>query len=162
MFGFGKKKVAENDANLYAPVTGELINLENVSDPVFAGKMMGDGFAVEPNGGDIVSPVAGEVTLQQGHAVGIKRVDGLEILVHIGIDTVSLNGAPFAPQVKVGDIVSGGDTLSVVDWQSIETAQLPKTTMVLITNSADKLDNLTTNVGSVTAGEQVGQAIAIN
>lgn len=162
MFGFGKKKVVENDVNLYAPVTGELINLENVSDPVFAGKMMGDGFAVEPNSGNVVSPVAGEVMLQQGHAVGIKRADGLEILVHIGIDTVSLNGEPFTPQVKVGDIVSGGDTLSVINWQSIEKAKLSKTTMVLITNSADKLDDLTVNIGLVTAGDQVGQASAIN
>lgn len=162
MFGFGKKKTVANDNHLYTPVTGEVIKLDNVSDPVFAGKMMGDGFAVEPTGDTIVSPVAGKVTIQQGHAVGLERADGLEILVHIGIDTVSLNGGPFTPQVKVGDVVDGGDPLAEVDWQQVDDAKLPKTTMVLITNSADKLDNFSVEVGDSTAGSQIGQAIAID
>lgn len=161
MFGFGKKKTVADDNKLYTPVTGEVIQLENVSDPVFAGKMMGDGFAVEPTEGTIVSPVAGKVTIQQEHAVGLERADGLEILVHIGIDTVSLNGAPFTPNVKVGDVVDGGDTLATVDWQQVDDAKLPKTTMVLITNSAEKLDTLSVEVGNSSAGSQIGQAVAI-
>lgn len=90
MFGFGKKKTAVLDQRLYNPVMGQVIELEDVSDPVFAGGMMGDGFAVEPTGNEIVAPVSGEVTMVQGHAVGFKRADGLEILLHMGIDTVSV------------------------------------------------------------------------
>ncbi|MEG1283989.1 MAG: PTS glucose transporter subunit IIA, partial [Lactococcus sp.] len=98
MFGFGKKKSVNEDKNLYAPLAGTVIDLEKVSDPVFAKKVMGDGYAIEPTSSEIVSPVAGEVSLVQGHAIGFKRADGLEVLLHLGIDTVSLNGQPF--QIK--------------------------------------------------------------
>ena len=161
MFGFAKKKKqVSNDTKLYAPLTGEIIELDKVSDPVFAKKIMGDGFAVEPTDGKIVSPVAGEVTVQQGHALGFKRADGLEVLLHLGIDTVSLNGAPFKLNVSVGDIVDAGDRLGEMDCAQIEAAGLPKTTMVLITNTTDKLGNLTVNYGRTTAGNPVGEAIA--
>lgn len=160
MFGFGKKKVVEADDKLYAPVEGEVIALADVSDPVFAGKMMGDGFAVAPDGGPVVSPVAGEVTLVQGHAVGLKRADGLEILVHMGIDTVAMNGAPFDIAVKEGDVVVGGDKLADVNWESIQAAGFPLTTMVLVTNTADKLAALSVDLGQATAGQSVGIATA--
>ena len=111
MFGFGKKKSVSEDKNLYTPLAGTVIDLEKVSDPVFAKKVMGDGYAIEPTSNDIVSPVAGEVSLVQGHAIGFTRADGLEVLLHLGIDTVSLNGQPFQIKVKVGDIVDGGDAL---------------------------------------------------
>jgi PTS system beta-glucosides-specific IIA component len=160
MFGFGKKKTVADDNKLYAPVDGAVIDLSSVSDPVFAGKMMGDGFAIEPDGGLVLSPVAGTVTLVQGHAIGLKRSDGLEILVHMGIDTVSLNGAPFDILVKEADVVDGGDKLASVNWAAIKEAGLPITTMVLVTNTADKLDALSVDLGQAIAGQSVGVATA--
>jgi PTS system IIA component, Glc family (TC 4.A.1) len=158
MFGFGKK--ISEDEHVYAPVTGEVIPLDKVSDPVFAQKMMGDGYAVEPNASKIVSPVSGKVTMVQGHAVGLKRFDDLELLVHIGIDTVSLNGKPFTTAVKEGDIVDAGDDLVTVNWEQVEDAGLPKTTLVLITNTADKLESITVHYGPAVAGQQLGSAKA--
>ncbi|MDR2834248.1 MAG: PTS glucose transporter subunit IIA [Streptococcaceae bacterium] len=141
MFKFGKKKKeVSHDTSLYAPLQGEIIELEKVADPVFSSKMMGEGYAVEPTDETIVSPVAGTVIMVQGHAVGIKRFDGLEVLIHLGIDTVSLNGKPFKLKVKEGDILNGGDVIGKADWSQVKAANLPKTTMILITNSADLLD----------------------
>lgn len=163
MFGFGKKKKVAQDERLYNPVAGNVIALAQVSDPLFAGGMMGDGFAVEPTGNEVVAPVSGEVTMVQGHAVGFKRADGLEVLLHMGIDTVSLDGAPFKITASVGDVVQGGDAIATVDWAQVEVAGLPKTTMVLITNTADKLASMTRSweedVETV-AGSEVGTAIA--
>ncbi|MCW0953462.1 PTS glucose transporter subunit IIA [Weissella ceti] len=160
MFGLGKKKVVVADVNLYAPVNGTVIDLTTVPDPVFAGKMMGDGFAIEPDDSRVVAPVAGEVTMLQGHAVGFKRADGLEILIHMGIDTVSLDGAPFDMQVQVGDVLEAGEPIAIADWAQIEAAGLPRTTMVLITNTTDKLANLDVQSGPATAGELIGKATA--
>ncbi|MDR2975724.1 MAG: PTS glucose transporter subunit IIA [Streptococcaceae bacterium] len=161
MFKLGKKnKALQNDTKLYAPVTGQLIALENVSDPVFAQKIMGDGYAIEPSDSKIVSPVAGEVTVMQHHAIGFKRADGLEVLLHLGIDTVSLNGAPFKINVSVGEIVEAGESLGQADWEQVEAAGLDKTTMVIITNTADKLSDLSLKTADVpvTAGDVVGEA----
>ncbi|TGE75758.1 PTS sugar transporter subunit IIA [Weissella confusa] len=163
MFGFGKKKTAVLDQRLYTPVMGQVIELEDVSDPVFAGGMMGDGFAVEPTGNEIVAPVSGEVTMVQGHAVGFKRADGLEILLHMGIDTVSLDGSPFKITVSVGDVVQGGDVIATADWAQVDAAGLPKTTMVLITNTADKLASMTMvfqEEAATNAGEEIATAKA--
>lgn len=160
MFGIGKKKVVVADVNLYAPVNGTVIDLTTVPDPVFAGKMMGDGFAIEPDDSRVVAPVAGEVTMLQGHAVGFKRADGLEILIHMGIDTVSLDGAPFDMQVQVGDVLEAGEPIAIADWAQIEAAGLPRTTMVLITNTTDKLASLDVQSGPATAGELIGKATA--
>ncbi|WP_459524390.1 PTS sugar transporter subunit IIA [Leuconostoc lactis] len=158
MFGFEKK--LREDINIYAPVTGEAIPLEKVPDPVFAQKMMGNGYAVVPTDSEIVAPIAGKITLIQGHAVGLQRFDGLEVLLHIGIDTVSLNGKPFTTKAKVGQIVAAGDVLVAVDWAQIDAAQLSKMTMVLITNTTDKLASITVQYGQTIAGQQLGQAIA--
>lgn len=163
MFGFGKKKKVVQDERLYNPVAGSVVELAQVSDPVFAGGMMGEGFAVEPTGSEVVAPVSGEVTMVQGHAVGFKRADGLEILLHMGIDTVSLDGAPFKITVSVGDVVEAGDVIATADWAQVDAAGLPKTTMVLITNTADKLASMTRDwqegVETVT-GAEVGTAMA--
>ncbi|WP_081166636.1 PTS sugar transporter subunit IIA [Lactococcus garvieae] len=160
MLGFGKKKSVSEDTALYAPLSGQVIDLEEVSDPVFAKKVMGDGYAIEPTNNVVVSPVAGEITLVQGHAIGFKRADGLEILLHLGIDTVSLNGQPFDIKAKIGDKVEGGDKLGSVDWKQVESAGLPLTSMVLITNTAEKLDKISVQKGSAQEGEKLGQASA--
>ncbi|WP_243129467.1 PTS sugar transporter subunit IIA [Weissella soli] len=159
MFGLGKKKLVA-DEQLYAPVAGDVIDLGQVSDPVFAQKMMGDGFAIVPENGEVVAPVTGKVTIASGHAIGLQRADGLEILLHLGIDTVQLNGAPFDIQVKVGDIVAGGDALVNVDWQQIKDADLDTTTMIIITNTAESLDQLVVTNDHYQAGQVVGSATA--
>lgn len=159
MFGFGKKKKElVNDEKLYAPVSGKVADLTTVSDPVFAQKMMGEGFAIEPEDPIVVSPAAGKVTVLQPHAVGLKRADGLEVLVHMGIDTVSMNGKPFKLFVKVGDVVAGGDKLAEVDWPMVKAAGFPLTTMVLITNSKDALDKFSVQYGPAQQGQEIGQA----
>ncbi|MDN6900093.1 PTS glucose transporter subunit IIA [Oenococcus sicerae] len=161
MFGLGKKKkTLIDDQNLYVPVSGKVVELTTVSDPVFAQKMMGEGFAVEPTGGPILAPVSGQVTAAQPHAVGFKRADGLEVLVHIGIDTVSMGGKPFKLLVQIGDVVNGGDKITEVDWQAIKDAGFPASTMVLITNSKDALDDFSVNYGSAEAGKIIGRAQA--
>ena len=151
MFGIGKKKELRDDKSLYAPVSGEVINLSTVNDPVFSKKIMGDGFAVEPKENKIFAPV-------QGHAIGFKRADGLDVLLHLGIDTVALKGLHFKIKVKVDDIVNGGDELGSVDWAQIEAAGLDKTTMVIFTNTKDKLSEFNVNYGPVTSGSELGKA----
>ncbi|PFN83864.1 PTS beta-glucoside transporter subunit EIIBCA [Bacillus sp. AFS076308] len=148
------------DEKLYAPVTGKVMDLSEVNDPVFSKKLMGDGFAVTPSDGQIVAPVAGTVSMVQGHAVGLNRTDGLEVLVHLGIDTVSLKGAPFSNKVKVGDFVNGGDPIVMVDWKKVTDAGLATTTMVVITNTNDKLDSLDFHTGEATDGACIGVAKA--
>ncbi|MQW23357.1 MULTISPECIES: glucose PTS transporter subunit IIA [unclassified Lactococcus] len=158
MFGFGKKKELVVDDSLYAPLAGQVIPIEEVSDPVFSKKIMGDGFAVEPDGNKIYAPVTARVELVQGHALGFVRADGLEVLLHVGIDTVSLKGAPFNFKVKVGDIVDGGDEVGTVDWAQVEAAGLMKTTMVVFTNSNEKLARFDIAKGQTTAATKLGTA----
>ena len=158
MFGIGKKKELKDDNGLYNPVSGEVIELSKVNDPVFSKKIMGDGFAVEPKENKIFAPVSAKVTLVQGHAIGFKRADGLDILLHLGIDTVALKGAPFKIKVKVDDIVNGGDELGTVDWGQIEAAGLDKTTMVIFTNTKDLLSGFEVKYGSANARDELGQA----
>ena len=115
MFGFLKKKneVVENNT-MYAVANGTIIPISEVNDPVFSQKMMGDGYAVVPENGEIYAPIEGEVlsVFQTKHAIGLKMTNGLEILLHMGIDTVELNGAPFTIKVKEGDTVLRGQPLT--------------------------------------------------
>lgn len=153
MFGFGKSK--ELDKKLYAPVSGEVIELSSVSDPVFSQKMMGDGFAVNPDAQEgIYAPVSGEVVMVQGHAFGFKTGAGAEILLHVGIDTVNLEGKPFTSTVKAGDTVTAGDKIGTVDWAQVEAAGLEKTTMVVVTGGGQD-SPLAINLGQKAAGEAV-------
>ncbi|CAH0416480.1 PTS glucose transporter subunit IIA [Periweissella fabaria] len=159
MFGIGKKKAQLiEDTKLYAPIDGQIIELASVSDPVFAKKMMGEGFAITPTGSQVVSPVAATVTMIEGHAIGLKRADGLEVLVHLGLDTVTLNGAPFNALVKAGDVVEGGTPVIEVDWEAVKDAGLETTTMIVFTNTNDVLADFDVQYQVVTAGEQIGSA----
>lgn len=157
VFGFGKKKELKEDAALYAPLAGTVIPVEEVADPVFSKKMMGDGYAVEPTADKIVAPVSGKVTVVQGHALGFERADGLHVLLHVGLDTVSLNGAPFKFTVKVGDIVDGGDAVGTVDWAQVEAAGLGKTTMVIFVDMPEAPE-FSVEYAAVDAGSPVGNA----
>ena len=111
--GFGKKKEVE----FLMPLSGEVVKLETVEDPVFSGKMMGDGFAINPTDGKIYSPVDGTIAsiFPTGHAVGIKVDDNLDVLIHFGLDTVKLKGEGFTTHVKQDDVVKAGDLLIEVD-----------------------------------------------
>ncbi|AMV62931.1 PTS system, trehalose-specific IIB component [Pediococcus damnosus] len=158
MFGFGKRKKVATDNAIYAPVTGQVIDLSKVSDPVFAQKAMGEGLGVKPSDGKIVSPVAGAVTMVAGtkHALGFTMANGLEVLIHMGVDTVDLKGAPFTVSVKPGDIVNGGDAIATIDLDQIHDANLDDVIIVVFTNSADKLDHLDVTTGETTAKAKIG------
>lgn len=148
------------DTKILAPLAGHVISLADVADPVFSKKTMGDGFALQPTGHDIVAPVSGVVIATQGHAFGIRRSDGLEVLTHVGLETVSLEGKPFEWRIKEGDQVNAGDHVGDVDLAEIKAAHLDTTTMVVFTNTADVLDKLTLISGqdNVSAGETVADA----
>ncbi|MBK4773670.1 PTS glucose/maltose transporter subunit IIBCA [Streptococcus rubneri] len=122
---------------VHSVADGEVIELEKVQDPVFSQKMMGDGFAVEPANGQIVSPVAGKVTsvFPTKHALGLVTESGLEVLVHIGLDTVSLEGKPFEVKVEEGQTVSAGDLLVEADLDAIREAGRATSTVVVFTNA---------------------------
>lgn len=121
---------------VYSVADGQVVALEQVKDPVFAQKMMGDGFAVEPANGNIVSPVSGTVSsiFPTKHALGIVTEPGLEVLVHIGLDTVSLEGKPFTVHVAEGQKVSAGDLLVTADLDAIRAAGRETSTVVVFTN----------------------------
>ena len=122
---------------VHSVADGEVINIEDVKDPVFSQKMMGDGFAVEPENGHIVSPVAGKVTsvFPTKHAFGLVTDNGLEVLVHIGLDTVSLEGKPFEVKVTEGQTVAAGDLLVEADLDAIREAGRETSTIVVFTNA---------------------------
>lgn len=153
MFGFGKKKNGSGSA-LVAAASGTVINVDTLPDEVFSKKILGDGYAVKPMNGTIVSPTDGKIIDVQDshHAYGIQTNDGLELLVHIGIDTVSLNGEGFTPCVKNGDKVKAGQTLCEVDLGKIQAAGYPTDTVVLITN-IDEVKSFNVTIGEATAGE---------
>lgn len=135
MFSLFKKKKAA----LHSPTTGTLIPLSKVSDPVFAEGMMGPGLAIEPSIAEIYSPVEGTITtvFPTKHAIGIKSKNGKEILLHIGIDTVELNGEGFDIQVKEGDKVSPDTLLVRVDHSLLKAKEKASTLMVLFPEEKD-------------------------
>ncbi|AXX65356.1 PTS beta-glucoside transporter subunit IIABC [Bombilactobacillus bombi] len=145
---------------LLAPTSGEIIPLSKVQDQVFSQKTLGDGFGLEPNDGQITAPVTGEIVMiaETKHAIGIKTTDGVELLLHLGIDTVELKGAPFKISVEQGNTVHKGDTIGLMDLKAIKKAGKLTTIIVTITNTDDVLDKLTLNLGIVTAGDLAATA----
>lgn len=105
-----------------SPLTGMVVRITEVNDEMFAQKMLGDGVAIIPNGREVRSPIDGEVVMvyETKHAIGLKTQGGVELLIHIGIDTVELAGKPFDTKVSTGDKVMIGDTLTIVDWEYIK------------------------------------------
>ena len=144
---------------VYSVADGEVIALEQVKDPVFSQKMMGDGFAVEPANGNIVSPVSGTVSsvFPTKHALGLVTEAGLEVLVHIGLDTVSLEGKPFTVHVAEGQKVAVGDLLVTADLDAIRAAGRETSTIVVFTN-ADAIQSVKLEqTGSLTANTVVAK-----
>ena len=135
-----KTAATGESVDLVAVANGEVIAIEAVADPVFSGKMMGDGFAVEPTDGTIVSPVNGTIksVFPTKHAIGIETKEGVEVLVHMGIDTVSLEGKPFSVKVKEGDQVQAGQVLAQVDLEALQQAD-KKATMIVVFTNMDKI-----------------------
>lgn len=149
MFGFLKK-----ESKFVAPVDGKVIALSQVPDPVFAEKMAGDGIAIDTTGDTIVAPCDGELTLvfQTNHAFALTLKDGVEVLVHIGIDTVSLNGEGFQRLVEPGNVVKAGTPIIKINRDVITSKGISLITPVLITN-VEIVKDITPVVGTtVTAG----------
>ncbi|HEM3637850.1 TPA: PTS beta-glucoside transporter subunit IIBCA [Streptococcus suis] len=127
------------EETLVSPLSGNVVTLENVNDPVFSSGAMGKGLAVKPSEGVVYAPADAEVTIafETGHAYGLKTASGAEILIHIGIDTVSMNGNGFEKLVVAGDKVKAGTPIAKFDAAKIAEAGLDDTTMVIVTNTAD-------------------------
>lgn len=138
MFNLFKKKETKT-LLISAPMAGEVTALENVPDPVFSGKMVGEGFAVKPTDGSVFAPVSGEIVqlFPTKHAFGIKTTEGLEVLVHVGIDTVQLKGEGFVAHVSTGDQVTVGQLVLSVDLEVVEAAGKSTVTPVIVTNMTE-------------------------
>ena len=147
---------------LVAPTAGEAIPLASVPDPVFSTGALGEGFGVRPSSGDVVAPVGGAVTMVAGtgHAVGITTDDGLEVLLHLGVDTVELEGRPFALTVAAGQRVRAGEAIGTMDLEQIRQAGKDTTAIVAVTNSAAKGVSLELTAGPVAAGDRVASLTA--
>ncbi|MGL5747684.1 MAG: PTS sugar transporter subunit IIA, partial [Weissella cibaria] len=119
-----------------------LLHLEHVQDETFASKMMGDGFAIEPTDDNILAPIDAEVTMVSPtkHAIGLRTDSGLEILVHMGINTVELNGEPFDIKVAVGDKIKHGDLLATMDIAAVKAAGKLATTMVIFMGLSEQAE----------------------
>lgn len=146
-----------------APIDGHVIDLGDVDDPVFASRKMGEGFAIAgTSGGDVLAPVSGTVIMvaKTGHAIGISTEEGLQFLVHLGIDTVELEGRPFVVNVAKGDTVVAGDKLATMDVAAITEAGKDTTTVVIVTNTKKKLGSLEVTPGAVAAGDEVAVAFS--
>ena len=146
--------VALQAETIAAPLKGEVVALENVNDPVFSSGAMGKGAAIKPSGNQVVAPFDGEVQIAfpTGHAYGLKSDKGAEVLIHIGIDTVSLDGKGFDAKVQANQRVKKGDVLATFDSSVITEAGLDDTTMVIVTNTADFEDVSSVATGSVVEG----------
>jgi PTS system trehalose-specific IIC component len=145
---------------LYAPADGQIIPISEVDDPVFSQKMMGDGYAVRPNNGNIYAPVSGTVSsiFETKHAIGILTPGGAEVLVHMGLDTVELKGAPFTVKVTEGDMVTPDTLIAVMDLEAVTKAG-KKTDILTVFTNIEKINQVRINkTGTVQAQDRVGAA----
>lgn len=145
------------DETIQTPIVGDVVALSDVNDPVFSSGAMGQGIAVKPSQDVVYAPADAEVTIvfPTGHAYGLKTANGAEILIHVGIDTVSMNGEGFDQKVAQGDKVKAGDVLGTFDSAKIAAAGLDNTTMVIVTNTADFVSVNPVASGSVAKGDAV-------
>ena len=134
-----KSPAKKSNDKVYSPIEGEIIPITEVNDQVFASKMMGEGFAVLPSKETITAPISGTVKMiaPTKHAIGIQADDGMEILLHLGIDTVELNGEPFALNIQEGQTIQQGQNIGTIDLKMIEASGKDKTVMVIITDSKE-------------------------
>ena len=146
-----------SEGTIQTPIVGDVVALSNVNDPVFSSGAMGQGIAVKPSEDVVYAPADAEVTIvfPTGHAYGLRTANGAEILIHVGIDTVSMNGEGFNHKVAQGDKVKAGDVLGTFDSAKIATAGLDNTTMVIVTNTADFASVNPVASGSVAKGDAI-------
>ncbi len=146
-----------SDETIVSPIVGQMVDLKDVNDPVFSSGAMGQGVAVKPSEGVVYAPADAEVTIAfaTGHAYGLKTAKGAEILIHVGIDTVSMNGDGFDQKVAQGDKVKAGDVLGTFDTAKIAATGLDDTTMVIVTNTADYASVTPVAEGTVVKGDAV-------
>ena len=151
----------KNKVQVFSPLSGQVIPLEQVPDPVFSQKMMGEGVAIMPTGGDVVAPIDGTVVLisKTKHAIGIRTKDDTEVLIHVGLETVTLKGEGFTVFVNEGDVVSIGQKLMTVDWDFIKDKVPSIITPVVITNSAERTVEYTDASASV-AGDTLVMSVS--
>ena len=149
-----------NEVAILAPANGEVIALSKTSDPIFSKGAMGQGFGLTPSDGEVVAPVSGKVSMiaETKHAIGITTDDGLEVLVHMGVDTVGLKGEPFEILIKNGQGVEAGQDIATMDLKAIKDKNLDTTIMVLITNSNDKLAGFDVSESPAKTGDAVAHA----
>ena len=165
ILGFEDIPVEEDEADmvtpasvkLMAPMKGAVMGLHDVADEVFSKGLLGKGMAIEPVDGKVVSPIAGTVTtvFPTKHAIGLTDDHGMEVLIHVGLDTVSLNGEPFEALVEAGDRVEVGTELLQADLDAIKAAGLPTTTVVVITNTDEFKDVTPVEPGNVSFKDHV-------
>lgn len=154
MFGLFKKQAKYE---VFAPVKGEAVSIHEVSDPTFGEEILGKGIAIRPAEGKFYAPVDGTVTLlfDTLHAVSITSEDGIEILIHVGLDTVALKGEHFTAHVKTGDSVKKGDLLLSADLENIRAAGYDTITPIVICNTSDFAEVSAEKSGAVSTGDVV-------
>ncbi|WP_371177158.1 glucose PTS transporter subunit IIA [Buchananella felis] len=149
-------KIADQEPIL-SPLAGVIVSIDQVPDPVFSSKTMGDGFGVTPSAGAVVAPVSGTVTMvaKTRHAFGMRTESGVEILVHMGIDTVELGGVPFSLQISKGDVIAAGTPVATMDLAAVEAAGKSTMTVVAFTNQKKHGGSLDLQQGKADLGAQV-------
>lgn len=145
----------KSEETIASPLNGDVVALADVSDPVFASEAMGKGIAIKPSDQTVYSPVDGTVQMvfDTGHAYGIKSDDGVEILIHLGIDTVSMDGKGFSQKVVANQAIKKGDVLGTFNLEDIAAAGLDSTTMIIVTNTADYAEVNPVVAGKVAKGD---------
>ena len=153
----GNVPAALQDETIISPIVGQAVALSDVNDPVFSSGAMGRGIAIKPSEGVVYAPADAEVTIAfaTGHAYGLKTANGAEILIHVGIDTVSMGGEGFDQKVAQGDKVKAGDVLGTFEAEKIAAAGLDDTTMVIVTNTADYASVTPVAEGALAKGDAI-------
>lgn len=152
-----QERLSTGGTKICAPVKGKLVDLKDVNDPTFAQEILGKGVAIFPEENKFYSPIKGEVVMvfNTEHAIGLKTEDGAEILIHVGLDTVNLNGEHYHALVKAGDKVKVGDPILEVDLEAVKEKGYDLITPIIVTNSADFQDIAITKEGDVKPGDQI-------
>lgn len=155
LFGGKAEKIDPN--HIFAPLEGEVVSITEVPDPTFAEGMLGNGVAIKPTSGNVYAPFNGTVdtVFDTLHAITMVSESGIELLIHVGLETVGLNGAPFTAKVKSGDKVKKGQLMLVADLKAIEAAGLPTITPVLVCNTDDYTTFNTVTGKAVTNADMV-------
>ncbi|MEE6031050.1 PTS glucose transporter subunit IIA [Avibacterium paragallinarum] len=153
---FGSKSNKTVEVEIYAPLSGDIVNIEDVPDVVFSEKIVGDGIAIRPTGNKLVAPVDGVVgkIFETNHAFSMESTDGVELFVHFGIDTVELKGEGFRRVAEEGQTVKRGDTIIELDLELLEAKAKSVLTPVVISNM-DEVSHIEKKIGEVVAGESV-------